>query len=96
MISCSKISSLEMTVDFTLEKFKYYYLEFKITYPLTTLMNNNNCNGVNRGSVQIQMQSYLLKNVVKTGRVKTLANRYGVGKTKTKARHDKSMVNNIQ
>ncbi len=31
LISCSKISSLEKTVDFTLEKFKYYYLEIKFT-----------------------------------------------------------------
>ncbi len=30
-ISCSKISPLEMTVDFTLEKCKYYYLKIKFT-----------------------------------------------------------------
>ncbi len=30
-ISCSKISSLEKTVDFTLKKCKYYYLEIKFT-----------------------------------------------------------------
>ncbi len=31
LISCSNISSLEKTVDFTLEKCKYYYLEIKFT-----------------------------------------------------------------
>ncbi len=29
LISCSKISFLEKTVDFTLEKCKYYYIEIK-------------------------------------------------------------------
>ncbi len=44
-ISCSKISSLEKTVDFTLEKCKYYYLEIKFSSECIgspTLMNNNN------------------------------------------------------
>ncbi len=43
-MSCSKISPLEKTVDFTLEKFKYY-LEIKFSSECIgrpTLMNNNN------------------------------------------------------
>lgn len=38
--------------------------------------------------LQIYMYSYVLKDVVKTGRVKTLADRYGVGKTKSNPRTD--------
>ncbi len=44
-ISCFKILPLEKTVDFTLEKCKYYYLEIKFTSECIgspTLMNNNN------------------------------------------------------
>ncbi len=43
-MSCSKISPLEKTVDFTLEKCKYY-LEIKFSSECIgrpTLMNNNN------------------------------------------------------
>ncbi len=44
-MSCSKISPLEKTVDFTLETFKYYYLEIKFSSECIgspTPMNNNN------------------------------------------------------
>ncbi len=71
---------------FILGGLNYYVLTFKLIIWYNALIVY--CNGMNRGSVQIHMQSYLLKDVVKTGRVETLANRYGVGNTKSNPRTD--------
>ncbi len=53
-ISCSKISSLEKTVDFTLEKYKYHYLQNKMTpNALHACMSRTTCKTLRANSTKV-------------------------------------------